>query len=127
MHSCCVFLLLISTPLDGLRSEEPETVEHTLLQSLLALAIWKVAPLTWEGAKDQEGNFQRWWSRITEARKRQGGGSHLGLTANILWQIWKDRNKREFEHQANYNPSRVIQNAHKEWLELEDLESKKIA
>ena len=65
--------------------EEPEKVKHTLLQCPLALAIWKVAPLTWEGAKDQVGNFQRWWSRITEARKRQDGRSHLGLTTKILW------------------------------------------
>ncbi|XP_027126033.1 uncharacterized protein [Coffea arabica] len=105
--------------------EEPETIEHTLLQCPLAQKIWKVAPLIWDGAKDQTGNFQRWWSTITEARKRQEGRSHMGLTANILWQIWKDRNKREFEHHTGSHPCSVIQKAHKEWLELEDLEPMK--
>ncbi|XP_027155010.1 uncharacterized protein LOC113755144 [Coffea eugenioides] len=40
--------------------EEQETIEHTLLQCPLAQEIWKVAPLIWDGAKDQIGNFQRW-------------------------------------------------------------------
>nr|XP_027095012.1 uncharacterized protein LOC113715059 [Coffea arabica] len=88
-------------------------------------AIWKIAPITWEGADDQIGNFHRWWSRITEAKNRQDGRNHMGLTANILWQIWKDRNKREFENQAGYNPCSVIQKAHMEWLEIVELDSKK--
>ncbi|XP_027155669.1 uncharacterized protein LOC113756069 [Coffea eugenioides] len=105
--------------------EEPETIEHSLLQCPIAKAIWKIAPITWEGADDQIGNFHRWWSRITEAKNRQDGRNHMGLTANILWQIWKDRNKREFENQAGYNPCSVIQKAHMEWLEIVELDSKK--
>nr|XP_027102916.1 uncharacterized protein LOC113724190 [Coffea arabica] len=105
--------------------EEPEIIEHTLLQCPIAKAIWKIAPITWEGADDQIGNFHRLWSRITEAKNRQDGRNHMGLTANILWQIWKDRNKREFKNQAGYNPCSVIQKAHMEWLEIVELDSKK--
>lgn len=106
--------------------EDPETIEHTLLQCPLAKEVWEVAPITWDGAKNQIGSFQRWWSRITEAKIKQEGKSHIDLTANILWQIWKERNKRKFENQVSYQPCSVIQKAYKEWLELEEVATKKI-
>ena len=74
--------------------EELETIEHTLLQCPLAKNVWKVAPVKWDGADDQRYNFTKWWGRISEAKSRQEGNSHIGLTANILWQMWKERNKR---------------------------------
>ena len=96
-------------------------IERTLLQCPLANDVWEVAPVRWDGAKNQRCNFTRWWGRITEAKARQEGNSHIGLTANILWQIRKERNKREFENHDNHQPCKVIQKAHKEWLEIEEV------
>lgn len=53
-----------------------------------------------------------------KARRRP----QIGLTANILWQIWKRRNKREYEDQARHQPLKVVQNAQVEWLEQTEAE-----
>ncbi|XP_027156752.1 uncharacterized protein LOC113757854 [Coffea eugenioides] len=37
-----------------------ETVEHLLLTCPHAVNIWKAAPIQWDGAKDQLGDFKRW-------------------------------------------------------------------
>ena len=94
-----------------------ETVEHLLLTCPHTVNIWKAAPIQWDGAKDQQGDFKCWWLRISEARHRPEGMEHIGLTANILWQVWKERNKREFEKSDRGPPLRTIGRAHKEWLE----------
>ncbi|XP_027162908.1 uncharacterized protein LOC113763339 [Coffea eugenioides] len=83
--------------------------------------IWKAAPLQWDGAIDQTGDFRRWWIRITDARNRPRGMEHIGLTANILWQVWKERNQKEFENKTSCSPARTVEKAHKEWLEQEEI------
>ncbi|XP_071921827.1 uncharacterized protein [Coffea arabica] len=67
--------------------ESQETVEHLLLSCPKTLDIWKVAPIQWDGARDQHRDFKRWWSKISEAKTRPEGAQHIGLTANILWQV----------------------------------------
>nr|XP_027100870.1 uncharacterized protein LOC113719906 [Coffea arabica] len=94
-----------------------ETVEHLLLTCPHSMNIWKAAPIQWDGAKDHQGNFKRWWLRISEARLRPEGLEHIGLTANILWQVWKERNKREFEKSDIVTPFKTITRAHKDWME----------
>ncbi|XP_027177880.1 uncharacterized protein LOC113777029 [Coffea eugenioides] len=94
-----------------------EIVEHLLLTCPHSMNIWKAAPIQWDGAKDQQGNFKRWWLRISEARHRPEGLEHIGLTANILWQVWKERNKREFEKSDIVTPFKTIARAHKDWME----------
>lgn len=89
------------------------------------LEIWKAAPIQWDSAENQQGDFKRWWIRISEARKRPGGMEHIGLTANILWQVWKERNKKKFENQNSCSLARTIDKAHKEWLEQEEIENAK--
>ncbi|XP_027166607.1 keratin, type I cytoskeletal 9-like [Coffea eugenioides] len=42
---------------------------------------------------------------------------------SCMVEIWKESNKREFESQTNHQPCRVIQKAHKEWLEHEEIVS----
>ncbi|XP_027122082.1 uncharacterized protein [Coffea arabica] len=79
------------------------------------------APIQWDGAIDQTGDFRRWWIRISEARTRPRGREHIGLTANILWQVWKERNQKEFENKTSCSPARTIEKAHKEWLEQEEI------
>ena len=100
-------------------------MEHLLLNYSHTLEIWKAAPIQWDGAKDQQGDFKRWWIRISEARKRPGEMEHIGLTANILWQVWKERNKKEFENKNNCLPARTIDKALKEWPEQEKIENAK--
>ena len=65
--------------------EAQETIEHLLLTCPHTVDIWKATPIQWDGAKDQQGDFKRWWLRISEARGRPEGREHVGLTANILW------------------------------------------
>ena len=57
--------------------EEQETVEHLLLSCPHTVDIWKAAPIQWEDTKDQQGDFQRWRIRISEARKRPEGLEHI--------------------------------------------------
>lgn len=51
-----------------------------------------------------------------EARKRKDGKEHIALTVDILWQIWKARNDKEFKDQGRH-PMKVIQRAQREWEE----------
>lgn len=110
----------LGDPVCRICGEEQETVEHLLLKCQHTQEVWKVAPLQWDGAVDQQGDFKRWWVRISEARERPKGMEHIGLTANILWQVWKDRNKKEFENISSVVPARTIGKAQKEWLEQEE-------
>ena len=102
-----------------------ETVEHLLLNCPSTLDIWKVAPIQWDGVSDRQGDFKRWWCKISEAKLRPEGAQHIGLTANILWQVWKERNKQAFEGQNRRPPVRVMNKAQQEWLEQEELRQTK--
>ena len=101
--------------------EEQETVEHLLLKCQHTQEVWKTAPIQWHGAVDQQGDFKRWWIRISEARKRPRGMEHIELTASVFWQVWKERNKKEFENKSSCSPARTIGKAHEEWLEQEEI------
>ncbi|XP_027152430.1 uncharacterized protein LOC113752516 [Coffea eugenioides] len=100
--------------------ESQETVEHLLLNCPNTLDIWKVTPIQWDGARDQQGDFKRWWSKISEAKTRLEGAQHIGLTANIL-QVWKERNKKDFENQNRCPPVKTMNKAQKEWMKQEEL------
>nr|XP_027109144.1 uncharacterized protein LOC113729013 [Coffea arabica] len=107
----------VGDPICSTCGKAQETIEHMLLNCPHALEVWKSAPIQWDRANDQRGDFKRWWLRITEARTRQEGKDHIGLTANILWQVWKDRNKKEYENSVRLAPLRIVERAHKEWME----------
>ncbi|XP_027099254.1 uncharacterized protein [Coffea arabica] len=98
--------------------ESQEIVEHLLLNCPNTLDIWKVTPIQWDGARDQQGDFKRWWSKISEAKTRLEGAQHIGLTANIL-QVWKERNKKDFENQNRCPPVKTMNKAQKEWMKQE--------
>ena len=42
-----------------------------------------------------------------------------------MWQVWKERNRKEFENQCRCPPVKTIDKAQKEWLEQEELERTK--
>ncbi|XP_071912375.1 uncharacterized protein [Coffea arabica] len=103
--------------------EESETIEHALLNCSYVKQVWRLAPIQWEGMMDQQGYFRKWWTNIAEAKSRSEGNEQLSLTANILWQIWKSRNDKEFNR--NQNPSiRTVQKAQEEWLEFVEATAK---
>ncbi|XP_071939215.1 uncharacterized protein [Coffea arabica] len=74
-----------------------ETMEHILFHCEQAQKVWKLAPVQWDGIQNQIGCFKKWWAALVQATSRNKGRQHIALTANILWQLWKDRNKMEFE------------------------------
>ncbi|XP_027067716.1 uncharacterized protein [Coffea arabica] len=61
-------------------------------------------------------NFVRWWEGILGAKERDHGQGHIALTVNILWQIWKARNRKAFEAQEA-DPRKSVQQALVEWEE----------
>nr|XP_027086514.1 uncharacterized protein LOC113708252 [Coffea arabica] len=110
----------LGDPVRRMCREEQESVEHLFFSCPHTQEVWKAAPIKWDGVVDQQGSFKRWWITVSEARRRPRGKEHIGLTANILWQVWKERNKKEFENKGSCLPARTISKAHKEWLEQEE-------
>lgn len=102
-----------------------KSAANTFLRRFLGF-LWHILGVATShiSCKDQQGDFKRWWLRISEARHRSEGMEHIGLTANILWQVWKEKNKREFENTTLVPPFKYIGKAHSEWLEQLQLEYK---
>nr|XP_027123998.1 uncharacterized protein LOC113740655 [Coffea arabica] len=48
---------------------------------------------------------------------KQDGEEHLGLTVNILWQVWKSRNEWEFNNKQRHAMT-TIKKAQEEWMEF---------
>ncbi|XP_071938995.1 uncharacterized protein [Coffea arabica] len=99
--------------------EKEETIEHMLFQCNKVLVIWKLAPVQWDGIAHLSDCFTKWWLAIQEAQGSRGVEDQVNLTINILWQIWKARNDREFNHKEKEH-SKVIEKALKEWIEFEE-------
>lgn len=95
-----------------------ETVEHILFQCRKAQIIWKLAPIHWDGLQHHTACFKNWWAEVIQAKSRQEGRDHIALTVNILWQIWKARNKKEFERKST-EELKVIDKACREWKEFD--------
>ncbi|XP_027166351.1 uncharacterized protein LOC113766348 [Coffea eugenioides] len=82
----------------------------------MAETTWKLAPIQWDGLRDMRGNFVRWWEGILGAKTREQGHDHIALTVNILWQIWKARNRTAFDVYET-DPRETMQKAVGEWNE----------
>ncbi|XP_071939782.1 uncharacterized protein [Coffea arabica] len=96
--------------------EEVETLEHMFFFCDTAETTWKLAPLQWDGLRELRGNFVKWWEGMLGAKKREQGQEHIALTVNILWQIWKARNRKTFE-EKEADPRKTVQKAIVEWDE----------
>ena len=77
--------------------DKVETVEHILFHCTQAQQVWKIAPVQWDVIQNLTGCFKQWWATLVQVKCRNEGKQHIVLTANILWQLWKDRNELEFE------------------------------
>ncbi|XP_071917223.1 uncharacterized protein [Coffea arabica] len=98
--------------------EDTETIEHIFFNCPTAQVIWKIAPVQWEGLAKLQGNLWRWWEAVLQAAKETQGVGRIQLTANILWQIWKARNKFTFQCEiADANV--IVDKAQQEWIEYE--------
>ncbi|XP_071912447.1 uncharacterized protein [Coffea arabica] len=106
-------------PMCGGYGESVETLEHMLLQCTKAKEIWEMAPDQWDGLVHLTDNFQKWWSAVIKAQMIRGNDEHINLIVNILWQIWKGRNDREFNHKDK-EPHGIIEKASMEWMEFEE-------
>ncbi|XP_071923241.1 uncharacterized protein [Coffea arabica] len=99
--------------------EKVETIEHMLLQCAKVKEIWKMAPVQWDGIEHLSDNFTKWWSAIQEAQASRGVEDQVNITINILWQIWKSRNNREFNYKEKV-PFKIIEKAQQEWSEYNE-------
>ncbi|XP_027061009.2 uncharacterized protein [Coffea arabica] len=106
--------------------EKEESIEHLLIQCIKAKEIWKIAPVQWDGIQQLLDCFIKWWFAIIEAQESRGGEDQVNLTINILWQIWKVRNDREFNHKDR-EPHKIIHKSMKEWMEFDKANKGKIS
>lgn len=75
-----------------------------------------MAPIQWDGLEHLTDSFLKWWTAVTESQEIRATDDQINLTSNVLWQIWKARNDREF-NQKDKEPHRIIEKAQMEWLE----------
>ena len=78
-----------------------------------------MAPVQWDGIEHLSDNFNKWWSAIQEAQASRGVEDQVNITINILWQIWKSRNNREFNNKEKV-PFKIIEKAQQEWSEYNE-------
>lgn len=99
--------------------EGVETMEHMFFQCSIAKTVWKLAPVRWEGLRELQDNMWKWWEAVTQTRTKEQGLERTILTANILWQLWKARNKAVFDHQSG-EAREIVQRAQQEWMEFDE-------
>ncbi|XP_027118501.1 uncharacterized protein [Coffea arabica] len=95
-------------------------MEHMFFHCPIAQFVWKIAPVRWEGLHDLQNNMWRWWEAVNQAEIMAYGKERINLTANILWQIWKVRNRTHFE-QKKGEAREIIGKAQQEWAEYEEV------
>ena len=74
--------------------------------------------MNWDGPEVFRHSFWHWWEELRGAVVREKGREHITLTANILWQIWKSRNDKQFNNRSN-EPMVVVNKALMEWNEYQ--------
>ncbi|XP_027184061.1 uncharacterized protein LOC113782367 [Coffea eugenioides] len=84
-----------------------------------AKMIWKIAPVRWEGLTELQINIWRLWDAVMQSANKEQGLDRIKLTANILWQIWKARNRMVF-HLESTDTKQVVDKAQLEWIEYEN-------
>ncbi|XP_071926080.1 uncharacterized protein [Coffea arabica] len=98
--------------------EETETIEHIFFFCPKAKVVWKLAPVKWEGLVAMQGNLWRWWEAVMQSARKTQGEDRIRLTVNVLWQIWKARNKLTFQSEI-VDAKLMVDKAQQEWIEYE--------
>ena len=62
--------------------------------------------------------FWLWWSNLMEAKERGAGREHNSLVVSILWQIWKSRNRTQFNREEACQ-GRTVLKVVNEWNEYD--------
>ncbi|XP_027158016.1 uncharacterized protein LOC113759637 [Coffea eugenioides] len=99
--------------------EYPETIEHLLF--FCDNAKVQTTPISWEGLECFRNSFGHWWEELRDVRALESGQERIELTVNVLWQIWKSRNRRQFEDKR-MDPMAVVQKATREWKEFQEVQ-----
>ncbi|XP_027093792.1 uncharacterized protein [Coffea arabica] len=58
----------------------------------------------------------RWWEAVVDSAGEANGAERIQLTVNVLWQLWKARNKMVFQME-NVDAKAIVDKAQLEWLE----------
>ena len=99
--------------------EMTETLKHMFLFCSHAEFIWNTTSIDWDGLKKYRYSFWHWRNSMMKVQNRKEGRSHIALTVNILWQIWKSRNQVQFNEVRNC-PGRTASKAVNEWSEYQE-------
>ncbi|GER55378.1 heat stress transcription factor A-7b [Striga asiatica] len=105
---------------------DDETLEHALFNCPNAQLVWNLAPVNWEGPKEQD-SFKDWWWQISELNKSETSEARIQLSTYILWWLWKCRNLSVFEGSKRPAPlivegskrpaPLIVEGTVKEWTE----------
>nr|XP_027077070.1 uncharacterized protein LOC113700836 [Coffea arabica] len=72
-----------------------------------------------EGLETYKNKFWHWWEEQKDAANKENGRERIVLTINLLWQIWKSRNERQFNDKGR-DPWLTANKAVMEWREYQD-------
>ncbi|XP_027090212.1 uncharacterized protein [Coffea arabica] len=97
-----------------------ETLKHMFLFCSHAEFIWNTTSIDWDGLKKYRYSFWHWRNSMMKVQNRKEGRSHIALTVNILWQIWKSRNQVQFNEVRNC-PGRTASKAVNELSEYQEV------
>nr|XP_027102734.1 uncharacterized protein LOC113723976 [Coffea arabica] len=61
-------------------------------------------------------NMWRWWEAVMDSAGEANRAERIQLTVNVLWQLWKARNKMVFQME-NVDAKAIVDKVQLEWLE----------
>ncbi|CAO2169178.1 unnamed protein product [Urochloa humidicola] len=87
-----------------------ETAQHISLQCVYAQQVW-VLVVDWCAGLVQlpqrDLSIEDWWNQSLEGTPRETKRQKAAIMIYTVWNIWKERNRRIFEHKAA-TPQRVL-------------------
>ena len=96
---------------------QEETGEHLFFQCPWTRCVWFGCVLGARLEVDSIANFKRWWIAITD-QDQEIDNNELLMICWLLWNIWKHRNGRIFDHSV-INPMLVIEEAASQFHEYQ--------